>query len=187
MLRRARSVALWAAVGSSPCVYLPGTGGWEWAKLAMIPVSINRAQWDRTVTPALWCLCSNLEVEEGFHLHWRFPSQANLKALKPPSATSPPPPAGANLWIVAGKVSAARRRHLLPSERVMTWQTVLEDKKQARGRGWTKGSFPVHLDLHLQQLGKLCLVMTFDPSSYWTKPVQCVLGPIRFDIDFFCC
>lgn len=124
------------------------------AKPAMRPVSINRVSINRTVTPALRRLCSNLGVE-GFH--WRLPSQANLKVLKPPLQRCSAPPAGVDSQIVTS----------VPSERVMTWRAVLEDRKEARG--WTKGSFPVHLDLHLPQLGKLCPVTTFDPTSYWTK------------------
>lgn len=65
----------------------------------------------------------------------------------------------------------------------MTWQAAAEDRKEAGGWRRTKGSFPEHLDLHLRQLtGKLCLVTTFDPSSYWSKAGS---GPIRFNVEFF--
>lgn len=139
------------------------------AKPAMLPVSINRVSINRTVTPALRCLCSNLEVEEGFHLHWL----RHVKALKPPLLR--PPPHTHTGW----RRLADCHRTSVPSERVMTRWAALEDRKEARG--WTKGSFPVRLDLHLPQLGKLCPVTTFDPTSYWTKPGT---GPVLFNMGF---
>lgn len=80
---------------------------------------------------------------------------------------NPPPPAGVDSQILTGQVT------------VMTWRSALEDRKGARG--WTKGSFPVHLDLHLPQLGKICPVTTFDPTSYWTKAGP---EPVLFNMGF---